>query len=70
MLHSNQGSLYISYAFQTLSKENGITTSMSRKGNFQDNSLIEPFHSSWKSELFYSQEKTATFNFYSQTTDS
>lgn len=70
MLHSNQGSLYTSYAFQTLSKENGITTSMSRKGNCQDNSIIEPFHSSWKSELFYSQEKTATFNFYSQTTDS
>ncbi|WP_407639490.1 aminotransferase class I/II-fold pyridoxal phosphate-dependent enzyme, partial [Bacillus gaemokensis] len=34
--------------------ENGITTSMSRKGNCHDNAVIESFHSSLKSELFYS----------------
>ncbi|WP_368656999.1 integrase core domain-containing protein [Bacillus wiedmannii] len=32
-------------------------TSMSRKGNCHDNAVIESFHSSLKSELFYSQEK-------------
>ncbi|HDZ1874710.1 TPA: IS3 family transposase, partial [Bacillus anthracis] len=32
ILHSDQGAVYTSYAFQTLSKKNGITTSMSRKG--------------------------------------
>ncbi|EPC8411801.1 IS3 family transposase, partial [Bacillus thuringiensis] len=51
------GAVYTSYALQTLSKENGITTSMSRKGNYHDNAVIESFHSSLKSELFYSQEK-------------
>ncbi|HDR5277986.1 TPA: IS3 family transposase [Bacillus thuringiensis] len=57
ILHSDQGAVYTSYAFQTLSKENGITTSMSRKGNCHDNAVIESFHSSLKSELFYSQEQ-------------
>ncbi|PER88123.1 IS3 family transposase [Bacillus cereus] len=57
ILHSDQGAVYTSYAFQALSKENGITTSMSRKGNCHDNAVIESFHSSLKSELFYSQEK-------------
>ncbi|WP_430795190.1 integrase core domain-containing protein [Bacillus thuringiensis] len=49
--------IHTSYAFQTLSKENGIATSMSRKENCHDNAVIESFHSSLKSELFYSQEK-------------
>ncbi|WP_374987943.1 IS3 family transposase [Bacillus sp. IBL03825] len=57
ILHSNQGAVYTSNAFQTLSKKNGITTSMSRKGNCHDNAVIEFFHSSLKSELFYAQEK-------------
>lgn len=30
---------------------------MSRKGNCHDNAVIDSFHSSLKSELFYSQEK-------------
>ncbi len=57
ILHRNQGAVYTSYASQTLSKENGITTSMSSKRNRHDNTVIESFHSSLKSELFYSQEK-------------
>ncbi|MGH0883446.1 transposase [Bacillus paranthracis] len=57
ILHSDQGAVYTSYAFQTLSKKNGITTSMSRKGICHDNAVIESFHSSLKSELFYSKEK-------------
>ncbi|MED0662080.1 hypothetical protein CV632_15110 [Geobacillus thermodenitrificans] len=41
LLHSDQGTMYISYAFQHLTKEKGITTSMSRKGNCHDNAVIE-----------------------------
>lgn len=55
ILHSDQGSQYTSYAFQNLAKENGIITSMSRKGNCFDNAVIESFHSTLKSEEFYSQ---------------
>jgi putative transposase len=35
---------------QNLAKEKGIITSMSRKGNCQDNAVIKSFHSSLKSE--------------------
>ncbi len=55
ILHSDQGAQYTSYAFQALAKENGITTSMSRKGNCFDNAVIESFHSSLKSEEFVAQ---------------
>lgn len=44
-LHSDQGAVYTSYAFQHLAKEKGITTSMSRKGNCHDHAVIESFHS-------------------------
>jgi transposase InsO family protein len=57
ILHSDQGSQYTSYAFQNLAKENGIITSMSRKGNCFDNAVIESFHSTIKSEEFYSQPR-------------
>ncbi len=55
ILHSDQGSQYTSYSFQRIAKEKGITTSMSRKGNCLDNAVIESFHSTIKSEEFYSQ---------------
>lgn len=57
ILHSDQGAQYTSYAFQNLAKENGIITSMSRKGNCFDNAVIESFHSTLKSEEFYSQPR-------------
>lgn len=53
MLHSDQGSVYTSYHYQKEVKEKGITMSMSRKGTPADNSPIETFHSSLKSETFY-----------------
>ncbi|MEH6941783.1 IS3 family transposase [Bacillus sp. JJ722] len=53
VLHSDQGSVYTSYAYQQAVKEKGITMSMSRKGTPADNSPIETFHSSLKSETFY-----------------
>ena len=53
ILHSDQGSVYTSYAYQKVVKEKGIIMSMSRKGTPADNSPIETFHSSLKSETFY-----------------
>jgi transposase InsO family protein len=50
ILHSDQGSVYTSYEYQNLAKEKGIITSMSRKGNYHDNAVIESFHSSLKSD--------------------
>ena len=53
ILHSDQGSVYTSYAYQKAVTEKGITMSMSRKGTPADNSPIETFHSTLKSETFY-----------------
>ena len=53
ILHSNQGSVYTSYAYYQLCEEKGIIRSMSRKGTPADNAPIESFHSSLKSETFY-----------------
>lgn len=53
LLHSDQGSVYTSYEYQKVVKEKGIIMSMSRKGTPADNSPIETFHSSLKSETFY-----------------
>jgi putative transposase len=62
LLHSDQGSVYTSYAYQNLAKEKGITTSMSRKGNCHDNAVIESFHSSLKSEGFNAQRRASMLN--------
>lgn len=62
ILHSDQGSVYTSYAFQGLAKEKSITTSMSRRGNCLDNAVIESFHSSLKSEEFNSLERESITN--------
>lgn len=56
LLHSDQGSVYTSYAYQNEVKKRGITMSMSRKGTPADNACIESFHSSLKSETFYLDE--------------
>ncbi len=53
ILHSDQGSVYTSYAYYQLCEEKGIIRSMSRKGTPADNAPIESFHSSLKSETFY-----------------
>lgn len=62
ILHSDQGSVYTSYAYQKAVKEKGITMSMSRKGTPADNSPIETFHSSLKSETFYLDDIYHTTN--------
>jgi len=48
--HSDQGSQYTSKQFQDLLKEHGITCSMSRAGEVWDNSAMESFFSSMKTE--------------------
>lgn len=48
--HSDQGSQYTSDQFQRLLADHGITCSMSRAGNVWDNSAMESFFSSLKTE--------------------
>jgi len=50
MHHSDQGSQYQSEQFQRLLSDHGITCSMSRTGNVWDNSAMESFFSSLKTE--------------------
>jgi putative transposase len=52
ILHSDQGSVYTSYAFQKFVKESNLISSMPRRGNYWDNAVIESFHSNLKSEEF------------------
>lgn len=48
--HSDRGSQYTSEQFQRLLADNGINCSMSRAGNVWDNSAMESFFSSLKTE--------------------
>jgi putative transposase len=48
--HSDQGSQYTSEPFQRLLADAGVTCSMSRTGNVWDNSVMESFFSSLKTE--------------------
>ena len=59
-LHSDQGFQYTSQAYFQLTKQYGITPSMSRKGNPYDNAMAENFFSILKTECIYCH-KPATF---------
>jgi putative transposase len=48
--HSDQGSQYASEQFQSLLADQGVTCSMSRSGDVWDNSAMESFFSSLKTE--------------------
>ena len=48
--HSDRGSQYTSEPFQRLLRDWGVTCSMSRSGNVWDNSVMESFFSSLKTE--------------------
>jgi putative transposase len=48
--HSDQGSQYTSEDFQRLLSENGITCSMSRRGDCWDNAAMESFFATLKTE--------------------
>ena len=60
VLHSDQGWQYQMQKYQQMLKANGITQSMSRKGNCLDNAIIENFFGTLKSELFYLKEYEST----------
>lgn len=60
-LHSDQGSQYTSQAYFDLTKEYGITPSMSRRGNCYDNAMAENFFSILKTECIY-RHHPATFD--------
>jgi len=49
--HSDQGSTYASEDYQAVLLAHGITCSMSRRGDYYDNSVMEAFFSTIKSEL-------------------
>jgi transposase InsO family protein len=49
--HSDQGCTYASEDYQAVLETNGITCSMSRRGNCYDNAVMESFFSSVKSEV-------------------
>lgn len=54
-LHSDQGFQYTSQAYFNLTKEYGITPSMSRRGNPYDNAMAENFFSMLKTECILRQ---------------
>ncbi len=51
--HSDRGSQYASEAYRELLTRNGITCSMSRKGNCWDNAVMESFFATLKKELIH-----------------
>lgn len=55
-LHSDQGFQYTSQAYFDLTKQYGITPSMSRRGNCYDNAMAENFFSILKTECIYRQK--------------
>ena len=56
ILHSDQGWQYQHKHYRKLLNDNGITQSMSRKGNCLDNAVMENFFGILKSELLYLKE--------------
>ena len=55
ILHSDRGSQYCSLDYQTLAKEHGFVSSMSRKGNCWDNAPMESFWGKLKQEWLNGQ---------------
>ena len=56
LVHSDQGWHYQHRAYQRLLTDQGLTQSMSRRGNCLDNAAMESFFGTLKSELFYVQK--------------
>ena len=51
--HSDRGSQYCSLDYQAMLKANGITISMSGKGNCYDNAMVETLFKTLKSEMIW-----------------
>ena len=56
MIHSDQGWQYQMGFYQQALKEQGLTQSMSRKGNCLDNAVMENWFGIMKSEFFYQKK--------------
>ena len=56
LCHSDRGSQYASDQYQTLLKGNGMTCSMSRRGDCWDNAPMESFFASLKKELVHHEK--------------
>ncbi|MEN9864110.1 MAG: hypothetical protein RLZZ601_1874, partial [Pseudomonadota bacterium] len=56
MLHSDQGWQYQMGFYQQALKAQGITQSMSRKGNCLDNAVMENWFGIMKTEFFYQKK--------------
>lgn len=54
--HTDRGSQYASDNYISLLSKNGITASMSRKGNCYDNAMVESFFRTLKVELIYGRK--------------
>ena len=55
IFHSDRGSQYASFEFQTLLRKHDAISSMSRKANCFDNAVAESFFKNLKTELFTNQ---------------
>ena len=56
IIHSDQGRQYQNHIFNDAVDKIGATQSMSRKGNCNDNGLIEGFFGLMKNEMFYGKD--------------
>ncbi|BCR35783.1 transposase [Mariniplasma anaerobium] len=56
IIHSDQGSPYVSTEYRIICESNGILISMSRRGTPLDNAVIESFHSILKKETLYNND--------------
>jgi putative transposase len=70
IIHSDQGSQYVSNNFRALLRVHGCRQSMSRRGNCYDNAQAESFFSRYKAELLeggafvdVSQARSETFSY-------
>ena len=63
MIHSDQGWQYQMGFYQQALKEQGLTQSMSRKGNCLDNAVMENWFGIMKSEFFYQKKFTDVQSF-------
>jgi transposase InsO family protein len=69
IIHTDQGSQYVSTKFRALLQAHGCRQSMSRRGNCYDNAMAESFFSRYKAELLeggvfedVSQARSETFS--------
>ena len=63
ILHSDQGTQYLTHQYKMMCAAHGIVISMSRKATPLDNAVIESFHASLKRETFY-HHHIRSFNEY------